>query len=143
MTVVSFRVQQCIISFIGAFLFLPVYLFWGGLISFSITIIDSIWAWGFGLTACWCQVLAILFSFVQPRKAAYWIMMNTGLSILLTLCYVAESARKHASPQNVIAIWPYAHAGFWKTGLIFWAMPIFFALLLLRRGPQVQEQQSA
>jgi hypothetical protein len=140
MTAISFRFQQCIISFIGAFLFLPVYLFWGGLFSFSFTIIDSAWAWGFGLTACWCQILAILFSFLRPRKAGYWILANTGLSILLTIGYLID---KDASPLEALAIWPYAHSSYWKTGIIFWALPIFFALLLLRREPKKLKKQPA
>jgi hypothetical protein len=141
MTAVSFRMQQCAISFIGTLLFLPVYLFWGGLFSFSFTLLDSVWAWGFGLTACWFQILAILFSFVEQRKAACWMLVNTAISFLMTVGYLAEAAHSPTKALNMIELWPYSHSSFWKTGLTFWALPLFFALLLLRRDPCVRKKK--
>lgn len=135
MVVLPFRAQRYVISLAGSLFFLPVYLFWGGVFSFSFTAIDSFWDWGFGLAACWSQILAILASFFNPRKAAYWMFMNTAIGILLIAGHVTYSANSHPLSPGPIENWLQAGSGLFKTAMIFWAPPLLIASLLLRRDP--------
>lgn len=123
----------------GTLIFLPVYLFWGGLFSFSVTATDSFWAWGFGIVACWCQILAMLTSFFNPRKAAYWMLVNTAVSIMLAAGYITWSAGALPHAPSPIGLWPYTGSGLFKAGMIFWAPPLVFARLLLRRNPNRED----
>jgi hypothetical protein len=129
-----FRARQCLISAIGSLIFFPMYLILGGVFSFSFSIYDSIWAWGFGLTACWCQLLAMMTTFFNPRKGAYWLILNTAASLVLAAGYVAESAHGHVAGSSSLEQWLLHGNNLLKAGAIFFAPPLLFAFLLLQRG---------
>ena len=132
MAALPYRVQQCLVSLLGALLFLPLYLFWGGVFSFSYSIYDSAWAWAFGLTACWCQILAILFSFMRPRIAALWMIGNTVMSILLAGGHLNALAHGRVASAAPLEIWLRSGAGYVKAGCIFCVPPLLMAYFLIR-----------
>lgn len=134
MIAIPFRARQWIVSVVGSLLFAPLYLFWGGLFSFSFTIYDSICAWAFGLTACWCQLLAMLVSFFNPRRAAYWMVLNTAVSMGLAAYHVAGYAHGKITASSPLELWLLTGNSLVKAGLIFFAPPLLFAFLLLRRS---------
>ena len=80
-----------LLSAIGALLFLPMYFFLGGVFSFWFAARDSMWAWGFNLTAFWCQIFGITASFFKPRTGAVWMLLNIALSVLMAIGCAAES----------------------------------------------------
>jgi len=134
MTALPFRARQCFVSIAGTLLFLPLYLFWGGFFSFSFTVFNSIWAWGFGLTACWSQILAILLSCFNPRKAAYWMLFNTAASVLLAAGHVAWSLHGNVESPGAFDSLLQTESGLFKAGAIFLAPPLLFSILLLRQS---------
>jgi hypothetical protein len=137
MAVFPFQLRRWLVSLVCTITFLPVYLFWGGVFSFSFTAVGSFWAWGFGITACWSQVLAILSSFLYPRKAAYWMVVNTGISILLAIGHGLLASGTTAG--RLVSFWPSTPSGLFKAGMIFWVPPLFFAFLLIRRVPDSED----
>ena len=139
MAALLLSIRQWFLSIVGTLLFLPVYLFWGGIFSFSFTIRDSFCAWAFGLTACWFQILAMLASFYNPRRAAQWMVFNTVISMLLALGYAVGQSSHPTLPPGPIEMWVQRGPGIFEAGMIFWAPPLFFALLLLRHSPKADQ----
>lgn len=140
MAALPFRTQQCLVSAIGALLFLPVYLFWGGIFSFEFGVRQSIWAWSFDLTACWFQAFGILASFVRPRWAAYWMLVSVCLSVLIALGWAAETAHSVAGIPRILAQWLHSAPGLFKPAVAFWVGPLFLAFLLLWRVPREESE---
>ena len=132
MTALPYRAQQCLVSLLGALLFLPLYLFWGGVFSFSYSLNDSAWAWAFGITACWFQILAILFSFMKPRFAALWLIGNTAMSILLASGHLKALEHGRVATAAPLEVWLRSGTGYLKAGCIFCVPPLLMAFFLIR-----------
>lgn len=137
-----FRIQQWIVSTIGAFLFLPVYFFLGGLFSFSFAASDSMWAWGFNLTAFWCQIFGILASFFKPRVAAAWMLVHIALSVVMLLGCATETATRTGTAAFVAVQWMKTAPGVLRLAFVFWAAPLALAFLLLRTEPPGNSPQA-
>lgn len=128
-----FRAQQFVISLIGALLLIPMDLHLGGRFTFSFNA-HSASAWLFGLTAFWCQILAILISFFKPRLGGAWILVNIALSIAIQV-WVAIRLGAGAGSLPVGA-WGAIGPAYAKAVFLFWITPLILALLLLRPTPR-------
>lgn len=133
MTSLPFRTQQLLVSVTGTLLFVPLYLFWGGVFTLSFAAHDSIWAWGFGLVSCWSQILAVLVSYFKPRLAACWVLVDLAVSVVMAIGRVGEITHGHAGMMSEIEQWMQTSHGILNTTLVFWVGPALFALLLYRQ----------
>ena len=133
MPALPFRTRQYFISIIGALFFLPVYLFMGGLFSLSYSIYDSVWAWGFGLVACWSQIMAVVASFFNPRKAAWCMIANTAIGVLLAYGHIVRAGHSDYESPIHLEQWLRTAPGVLKAIAVFWAPPLVLAYLLLRQ----------
>lgn len=136
------RHVQLLVGGLGAILIVPWAVFMGVMFTFAFRSDESLWAWVFDIISFWCQVPAILLSFLKPRIGAYWLLANTAVSVLFGLVFQIESALKpdarSLSAVDWIKILPQlAKSSFW-----FWGLPILFALLLLMavRGQKPTER---
>ena len=132
MTALPFRTRHFLVSFIGAVFILPVYLFWGGLFCLSYSIYDSVWAWGFGLIACWSQIMAVLASFFNPRKAAWCMIANSLIGVLLAGGFLVRSGHSDYDSPIHLEQWMSSASGLFRTIAIFWVPPLSVAFFLLR-----------
>lgn len=140
MTALPLRMRQNLVSIIAAFFFLPVYLFWGGLFSLSYSVYDSVWAWGFGLVGCWGQIVAVIASVFNPRKAAWCMIANTFVGILLAYGHMAQAGHSDYDSPIHLEQWMSSTTGVLKAIAIFWAPPLILAYLLLRSAPRTNHR---
>jgi hypothetical protein len=123
------------VSTVGTILIIPWGTFLGAMFTFSFRADESLWAWAFDLTAFWSQILGILASFIKPRLAAIWMLLNIGLSVLMAIGFEVKQGfapdAQHLSGMEWIKLSPVIL----KQAGLFWGIPLIFALLLLRRNP--------
>lgn len=132
MTEPSFRMQQLIVSIVGAIFIIPSSLFFGGMLSFSFGAQQSVGAWLFGLTAFWCQILGILASFFKPRLAAAWMLLNLALALLVSVATELRWERHMGILHLSMSDWLQGCPSYLKATRFFCAAPLVIALLLLR-----------
>jgi len=92
---------------------------------------ESLWVWAFDIISFWCQVPAILLSFLKPRLGAYWLLANAAVSILMGLGFQIESAYQPDARHPGAVEWFQILPRLVKVCAWFWGLPILFALLLL------------
>lgn len=131
----SFRMQQCFVSMVGALFIIPSSLFFGGMFSFDFGTHQSLGGWLFGLTAFWCQILGVVASFFKPRLAAVWMLLNLALSVLVSAATEAHWLHRAGTLNWSLAEWVRACPAYLKTTWFFWAAPLVVAILLLRPMP--------
>ncbi len=138
-----FRVVQIVISTVGTIFIIPWGTFLGVMFTFSFKADESLWAWAFDLTVFWSQILGILASFIKPRLAAIWMLLNIVISVLMAigvevkLGFVPDA--RHLSATEWFKISPVLL----KQAGLFWGIPLVFALLLLRRGRSQNDPASS
>lgn len=138
----SFRARQTLVSIIGAIIIIPLSLHFGGSISFSFGVRESLWAWLFALTAFWLQIFAILTSFFKPRLAAAWMLLNIALSIAIGLVAHVRSGYHPDLAHFSLAQWFGSAPAYLKTAGLFWTAPLLLALFLLRTEPAANHHTS-
>ncbi len=143
MAAVSYRGRQLLVSLIGALILLPLDFFMGGLFSFSFGAQNSLWAWAFGLTAFWGQIICILTSFFRPRVAAVWMLLNVAASSSILLgCEMARNSGHGLASLSKYSWLEYA-PGLAQAAAFFWIAPMIFALLLLRPDVSLRHHEQA
>ena len=131
----SFRMQQCIVSMVGALFIIPSSLFFGGMFSFAFGTQQSLGGWLFGLTAFWCQILGIVASFFKPRLGAVWMLLNLALSILVSAATEVHWLHHAGALHAGVDEWLRACPVYLKATWFFWAGPLVVSVLLLRPMP--------
>lgn len=135
----SFKARQTLISIIGAIIIIPLSLHFGGAISFSFGVRESLWAWLFALTAFWLQIFATLTSFFKPRLAAAWMLLNIALSIAIGLAAYGRAAYDTGLTRFTVAQWFGSTPGYLKAAGLFWTAPLLLALFLLLPEPAANQ----
>ena len=118
------------VSALGALIILPWGLFLGTMFAFSFSSNESLWMWAFDVIAFWSQIPAIIFSFLKPRLAACWMLLNALTSFLMGLIWIKSTFA--GDPTRVHGkAWASEIPGLLKTMVAFWGIPLVVALALL------------
>jgi hypothetical protein len=125
------RQLQLLISALGSIVILPWGVFLGAMFTFAFRADESLWAWAFDVITFWCQIPAILLSFFRPRFAAYWMLLNAAVSLLIGVGFQISSARAPDAGHLSVAEFLSDLLPLSKLIVAFWAPTIAFALLLL------------
>ena len=127
----SRRQLQLFFSSVGALLIVPWGLFMGVMFTFSFRENESPWVWGFDALTFWSQIAAILFSFLKPRLAAFWMLANIVASLSIGIgfevqSFLAPGARHLGTPDWAAFLPALAY-----DCAVFWGLPAAFAVMLL------------